>query len=107
MGAFKLTKSKIALLLSHAQSTQQQKIEAFTKWLDANNFQRKFDIKEFPNQGLGGVATKSIENDEPLLKVPLSKIIFTKDHSNINGWQVCVKRDRNVMDVKFKNPFFF
>mgnify|MGYP005993249735 CR=1 FL=1 len=58
----------------------QQKIAAFTAWLDSNHFYRAFDLVEIPGQGVGGVAKQAIKTDELLLKCPLSKMVFSNDH---------------------------
>lgn len=73
----------------NAETERQRHIVAFTEWLDDNNIQRNFDLVELPGQGVGGIANKDLSDEDFLLKVPESKMIYNKDHMSINGWDVC------------------
>mmetsp|Transcript_25263 Transcript_25263/g.32130 ORF Transcript_25263/g.32130 Transcript_25263/m.32130 type:complete len:428 (-) Transcript_25263:61-1344(-) len=70
----------------NAETERQRHIVAFTEWLDDNNIQRNFDLVEMPGQGVGGIANKDLSDEDFLLKVPESKMIYNKDHMSINGW---------------------
>ena len=70
-------------------ASQQDKLDAFAKWVDENGFERKFDLVAIPGQGCGGIASTAISEKDVLLTVPMDKLVTTSSVIDINGWRVC------------------